>query len=293
MSVTIDNGTLSATIASMGSELKSLREHATGTEYIWQSDPAYWTGAAPVLFPICGGLRDGVYRFEGKTYKMGGHGIVRKKEWQPAGCTATSASFQTASNAETRQNYPFDFNLKTTFTLDGSSLAVRYDVTNTGRATMWFSIGSHPAFNVPFAGGYLEHYYVHFDQPENMERYFFADGCHLAHSEPAFDNSRQINLTPTLFDRGILIFKDPASKCFTLMSSQSSKRIRIRTEGVPFVALWAPPGAPFACVEPWHGVPDPIGTDGEFTTKEGIMSLAGGATYTTGYAIDILDDGVA
>ena len=322
MSVTICNERLSARIAAMGAELKSLRDNATGREYIWQSDPAYWTGAAPILFPIIGGLKNNEYRFEGRTYSMPSHGIVRKKEWEKTGKTGDAPlfrvaaspsdtpapesrnrgaspvspvfpvfSYQTASNAETREMYPFDFNLKVTYALADCSLAVRYDVTNTGTGRMWFSIGSHPAINVPFAGGYLEHYYFHFSAPENMERYFFSGGCHLNETAPAFDNSRQIFLTRTLFDRGPLIFKNPASKCVTIMNSRNARRVRIRTEGVPFIALWASPGAPFACVEPWHGIPDPIDTDGELTTKEGIMGLDGGATYTTGYAIDILDGG--
>ncbi len=291
MSVTISNGKLSARMVNMGAELKGLCDLATGQEYIWQSDPAHWTGAAPILFPIIGGLKDNQYTFEGKTYSMPSHGVVRKAEWPAPEVSAASASFQIASTAETREMYPFDWRLKVTYTLVETSLEVRYDVTNTGKSIMWFSIGSHPAVNVPFAGGYPEHYYFHFSEPENMERYFFSGGCHLNKTEPAFDNCHQINLTPTLFDRGPLIFKNPASKAVTIMNSRNARRVRVRTEGVPFIALWAPPGAPFACIEPWHGIPDPIDTDGEFTTKEGIMSLPAGATYTTGYAIDIIDGG--
>ena len=288
MSVTISNGKLSARMIAMGAELKGLCDVASGQEYIWQSDPAHWAGAAPILFPIIGGLKNTEYHFEGKTYSMPSHGVVRKAEWAPAGATASSASFQIASTPETREMYPFDWHLKVTYTLVDCSLDVRYDVANTGKSVMWFSIGSHPAINVPFAGGYLEHYYFHFSAPENMERYFFSGGCHLNETAPAFDNHRQINLTPTLFDRGPLIFKNPASKSVTIMNSRNPRRVRVRTEGVPFIALWAPSGAPFACIEPWHGIPDPIDTDGELTTKEGIMSLPAGATYTTGYAIDII-----
>ena len=68
MSVTISNGKLSARMVNMGAELKGLCDLATGQEYIWQSDPAHWTGAAPILFPIIGGLKDNQYTFEGKTY---------------------------------------------------------------------------------------------------------------------------------------------------------------------------------------------------------------------------------
>jgi len=291
MSVTISNATLSAGIADVGAELKSLREHSTGKEYIWQSDPAYWTGAAPILFPIIGGLRNGEYHFGGKTYSMPSHGIVRKKEWSLAASDAACATYETVSSDETRKMYPFDFVLRAHFSLEGSSLSVRYEVRNTGSGKMYFSIGSHPAINLPFAGGYPEHYYFHFSRPENMERYFFKDGMHLNETEPIFDNSRQIFVTRTMFDRGPIIFKHPASESVTIMNSRNTRRVRVRTAGVPFLALWAPPGAPFACIEPWHGIMDNVDTDGEFTTKEGIMALDGGATYTTGYWIDILDGG--
>ena len=57
---------------------------------------------------------------------------------------------------------------------------MRYGVANTGSGRMYFSIGSHPAFVVPFAGGVLENYYVLFDQEENLERWFFKDGMIVA-----------------------------------------------------------------------------------------------------------------
>ncbi|MCP4378202.1 MAG: aldose 1-epimerase family protein [bacterium] len=291
MSVTISNAKLSAKIVETGAELKSLSEYLTATEYIWQSDPAWWTGAAPILFPIIGGLKDGKYHYRGNTYSMPGHGIVRKAEWSLVASDTTSATFETLSTDETRKQYPFDFALRVIYTLEDSSLAVRYEVRNTGSDEMFFSIGSHPAVNVPFAGGYPEHYYFHFNQSEKIERYFFKDGVHLNETEPIFDNGRQIFVTKTLFDRGPIIFKNPASQSVTIMNSRNTKRVRVRTEGVPYLALWAPPGAPFACIEPWHGVMDNIDTDGEFTTKEGIMSLAAGGTFKTGYWIDILDGG--
>ena len=291
MSVTISNAKLSARIVEMGAELKSLTEHSTGTEYIWQSDPAWWTGAAPILFPIIGTLKNGQYHYGGQTYSMPGHGVVRKAQWTLAASDASCATFEITSNDETRKMYPFDFALRAGFSLEDSSLAVRYEVRNTGAGKMYFSIGSHPAFNLPFAGGYPEHYYFHFSRPENMERYFYKDGVHLNETEPIFNNSRQIFVTATLFDRGPIVFKNPASESVTIMNSRNTRRIRVRTEGAEFLALWAPPGAPFVCIEPWHGIMDNVDTDGEFTTKEGIMSLDAGATYTTGYWIDILDGG--
>ena len=73
------------------------------------------------------------------------------------------------------------------------------------------------------------------------------------------------------------------------MTGRAAKRIRLSTDGMDFLGLWAKPGAPFVCIEPWHGIPDNVNTDGELANKEGIMTLAAGATYRTGYRVDILD----
>jgi galactose mutarotase-like enzyme len=185
MSVSLRNSVLSVRIANTGAEIKSIKEHATGIEYIWQSDPTYWTGAAPVLFPIIGGLKNGHYRHKGKSYSMPGHGIVRKTDWDAVTSDATQAVFQTASSAETKELFPFDFALKATFSLQENSLAVTYEVRNTGDEMMYFSIGSHPAFNVPFAGGHWENYYLHFSESECIERHFFKDGMTLNETENA------------------------------------------------------------------------------------------------------------
>ena len=53
--VTITNGALFARINPLGAELWSLTD-AAGREYMTSADPAFWTGHAPLLFPIVGAL---------------------------------------------------------------------------------------------------------------------------------------------------------------------------------------------------------------------------------------------
>jgi galactose mutarotase-like enzyme len=288
MSAYLSNAHLNVCIAEMGAEIKSIRERSTGIEYIWKGDPTWWSGSAPILFPIIGGLRNGTYLFKGKTYSMPSHGIVRKKEWALVSSDTARATFRTQSSDETKAMYPFDFVLKAHYGLVENSLLVTYEVVNSGKDTMYFSIGSHPAFSMPFAGGHLEHYYYHFSRSENIERHFFGDGMCLNETAPVFDNSRQIFITRELFSRGAVILKHPASKVFELRNSHSGKLVRVVTQGVPYLGLWGPSGGPFACIEPWLGVPDPEDTNGELTTKEGIMPLNGGSTFTTEFRIEIV-----
>lgn len=287
MSVVLSNARLSARVVTMGAELKSLKEHATGIEYIWQSDPAWWAGAAPILFPIIGGLRNNKYTYQGKSYSMPQHGLVRKKEWSLVSSSATSATFQTESDDETMKMYPFKYTLKAHYTLEENKLSIRYEVVNKNNETMYFSIGSHPAFNVPFAGGHLENYYYHFSESETIERNFFSGGLHLNKTAPVFDNSRQIFLTNNLFDAAAIIFKKPNSKCVSLKNSRNSKEIRVITEGMPYLGLWGAKGGHFACIEPWYGIPDNENADGDLTKKEGIMTIAANGSYNNTYWIEI------
>lgn len=47
-------------------------------------------------------------------------------------------------------------------------------------------------------------------------------------------------------------------------------------------------GAPFLCIEPWHGIPDMSDTSGNLVDKEGILSLEPRAAFSTGYRVQIL-----
>ena len=48
---------LSVQFQTFGGALSSIKDK-DGIEYLWQGDPTYWSGQAPVLFPICGSVRN-------------------------------------------------------------------------------------------------------------------------------------------------------------------------------------------------------------------------------------------
>jgi galactose mutarotase-like enzyme len=290
MSVTIADGRWQVSVAEAGAELRSLRDLSTGQEYMWSGDPAWWNGVAPVLFPVIGGLKDGAFTWEGRQYKLASHGFARGSQFAVASHSTDAVVLELASGPKTLEVYPFEFLLRVCFQLERGGLAVRYEVRNTGRSRMLFSIGSHPAFRIPFAGGSLENYYLLFEKEEELERWFFKDGLVVAEkTAPVMDSARVLTISRTLFDQGILIFKSPRSREFTLATSMNPRAIRIVTDGVPYLGLWSKPGgAPFVCVEPWHGLPDSTAATGNLADKEGILALEPGALYTTGYRIEVL-----
>ncbi len=288
MDCPITNERFTATISTAGAELRSLFDREGPREVMWQGDPAWWKGTAPVLFPIVGGLRNGSYRHGGREYRLGQHGFARSSEfvrrsggndWVELGLTASDA---------TREVYPFEFDFAVTFALERSGLDVRYRVENRGSCRMLFSIGSHPALNMPFDGGNIERYCVLFDSEEDTDRLFFKDGCTVSgrHAE-AFESSRVIGLSRTMFDAGPVILPSVRSGGVVIRKSGSGRALRIRTGGSPSLALWSKPGAPFICVEPWFGLPDPDDADGELSEKPGIMELDAGSVWTGGWGLEI------
>ena len=80
MRITLRRGSLTAETETLGGELVSLRDRR-GTEYIWNGDPAYWSGRNPVLFPVVGSLKGGKVSIGGKTYEMGRHGFARQSQF--------------------------------------------------------------------------------------------------------------------------------------------------------------------------------------------------------------------
>jgi galactose mutarotase-like enzyme len=288
VSINLQTGHFAATINDLGAELKSLVDLASGREHIWHGDPAWWNGSAPVLFPIVGGLKDGTYLFEGKKYALPNHGFARASQFTVARQESDSADLMLTSNTHTRESYPFDFSLSVAFFLERSGLSVHYRVSNNGSPRMYFSIGSHPAFVVPFAGGSLENYYVMFDREEHIERWFIKDNLVIADTtEEVFENSRVISLSRSLFDRGALVFKHPQSREFSIRNSLSFHAVTVVTESAPYLGIWAKPGAPFLCIEPWHGLADSTTASGTLAEKEGILYLDSRGTFDTGYRVEI------
>ena len=79
MNITLSNGILKATVSTRGAELIALEKD--GRNVIWCGDPAVWGFHAPILFPICGGLKDDRYPYRGKEYTLKKHGFIRTSEF--------------------------------------------------------------------------------------------------------------------------------------------------------------------------------------------------------------------
>ena len=285
----IQNDTLKITVAERGAELKSITALADGTEYLFDGDPIWWKYSSPVLFPIVGKVKGGKYRAEGKEFELGQHGFARTSDFWLVDATDKNLTFALESNAATLKVYPYKFRLEISFELIGNEVKVGWKVANVDDKDIYFSIGAHPAICCPIS--YRENFedcYLKFNKPEKSARLLLtANG--LSHERiPTLDGT-ELNLTYDLFKGDALVFDDLKSDEVSVCSRKSSKSLTIRAKNFPYWGFWTPVqgGAPFICIEPWHGHADYEDFAGEFKDKEGIIKLAANETFQTEMAFII------
>lgn len=281
--LTLKNEFITASFKTMGGELTSLVYE--GREYIWQADPAFWNGGCPVMFPICGGLKENSCIIDGKEYSMPKHGYARHKEFCVEKHTKNSITFLHKSDEETKKIYPFDYELRIIYTLDGKRLSVRNEVTNKGADTMYFSIGSHEGYATPEG---IDQYEIVLPQKEKLYTYGIEGVMLNEEKTLILDNENVLPLDYKYFEIDALVFKDIISRSVILRKRDNSVKIRVEFDGFFNMMLWTVPGAGYICIEPWNGIPDRTYSDRNFKTKEGIQQVGAGSTYVRTHSIEIM-----
>lgn len=288
MTNTIAGSRLSVTVNRHGAELAGLKG-ADGVEYLWQGDPAVWGRRAPLLFPIVGRLALDRYDHEGKTYEMKQHGFARDLDFELAQATETALRYRLRPSEATRRQYPFEFVLSREYVLADDVLTVVTTVTNAGGTVMPFSIGEHPGFSLAWgAGDQIEDYYLEFGETETLDSVLLdSDGLLSSRTVRVLTGERILPLHRDLFARDALIFLRLNSSRITLASRRHARRLTVEFAGYPCLGIWAKPGAPFVCIEPWYGHADTSNHDGYLVHKPGIIKLQPGCTFTCQWQVKV------
>ena len=271
----IENDNLIVGVKEFGCEIASIKSKKTGYEFMWQGNPDIWGGQAPILFPIVGRLIDDKYTLDGKEYEMPKHGFARKMPWSFLGAEGDSMSFSLKDTAETRDIYPYEFDLVVTYTLDSNTLKVSHTIINHTDKTMYFSIGAHPAFNCAI-GDVLS-----FDENETLytEKIDLVKSLRLPDKTLVLDNEKDIVITKNIFNEDALILSGIKSDNITLNLNAEGKKIRFCLGKAPYLGIWAKPGAPYVCIEPWYGVNDSQEKKADFSQKDAINAVKADDTF--------------
>jgi len=272
--ITIASSQLSAAINPLGAELTHLRD-AEGRELMTDADPAYWTGHAPILFPVVGRPNGDVIRIDGVAYAMKQHGFARHRAFEVVSHEANRAVFGLTDNEETRAVYPFAFALEIAFALDGPTLTVDVRITNRGDVMMPASFGFHPAFAWPLPYGEpREAHRIVFeaDEPEALKE-IVPGGLIGTAERPSPLDGRTLWLRDELFANDALIW-DPIHSRRVTYGAPAGPQLDIGFPATSKLGIWTKPGAHYVCVEPWHGIADPEGFTGDFRDKPGVFEIA-------------------
>jgi galactose mutarotase-like enzyme len=278
---TIENDLLKVNINAKGAELQSIFHKTHRLEYMWSGDPAFWAKKSPILFPIVGTLKNDEYFYNDKSYKLGRHGFARDMEFEIENQSADSISFSLRSNETTWQHFPFQFELVIKYSIEKDKLTVRYIVKNISEGDMYFSIGGHPAFNVPLVEGteYTD-YYLEFNKDEILPRWpISSEGLIEKIPEPFLQSGNILSLNKELFYKDALVFKNPASSMIFLLSNKTNHGLHFNFSGFPYLGIWAAKNADFVCIEPWCGIADSVHSDQQIINKEGINKLSAGEIF--------------
>lgn len=282
--ITLKNRFLTVKINEFGAEIKSVS--ANNTEYIWEGKPEVWDGSSPLLFPICGGLKDDKYTLNGQEYFLEKHGFARKKQFSVEKVQENNAVFLLCSDNETKKVFPFDFELRVIYTLVDKTIKVDYSVKNLSENTMYFNIGSHEAYYTPEG---IEDYDIIFPQKETLTSKVLYDKLLSYQELPIIKDINVLPLYNKYFIVDALAFTDIKSRSATLRNRKTGRAVRVDFPDDKYFLLWQRYGAPYICLEPWNGLPDRVGSSYEITEKEGITSLNAGSEYKHTHSITIVE----
>lgn len=292
MIVKIENDILCVSINTTGAEFWEIIDKRDGASRLWNGDPNVWAKRSPTLFPIIGMVKNGKAQFNGKTYSLEKHGILRYAEFSVKEQKAERVTFALCADEETKKCYPFDFVLDITYSLAGATVTVDWNVTNKGDTDMPFQMGGHPAFRLPLTSDEgFEDYRFLFEVEEDLVS-LRIDGKGEVREDVTVLGKKvsSLPLKYAYFDDDALIFKGLRSSSFTLVSGVSSKGVRMNVAGVPYLGVWTMKRvkAPYLCLEPWYGVNSKQTDDEVFLKKEGLQIAAPGETWKGGYSFELL-----
>ena len=286
--LSLKSGELSAEVDPVGAQLSVLQDHA-GRDLLWGGDSSVWAGRAPLLFPIVGALAGGSYRLGSRTYRLPRHGFARNQQFEVVDATPATAVFRLRADEAIHKIYPFSFELEVHFALDGTTLSVTSWIRNLSDVDMPASFGYHPAFRWPLPYGQPRsaHYIEFADEEPDPIRRLDAEGLMTAERHPTPIAHRRLALADALFHDDAIICDQIRSRAVSY-GAAVGPRIRIAFPDAPYLGIWTKPQAEFICIEPWHGVADPVGFSADFSAKPGVFTLMPGAALPIKMAITLL-----
>ncbi|KAA5535374.1 aldose 1-epimerase family protein [Paenimyroides baculatum] len=284
----LENENIKIAVDSKGAELKSVFNKPNQEELLWQADPEFWGKSSPVLFPIVGTLKNGIYIYDKKKYKLPRHGFARDYNFKLQEFSDSQLIFSLESSKETIEVYPFLFRLEIIYTLKDNTLQVEYKVKNLSDVeTMYFSVGAHPAFKVGSNADDFFDYSLLFNKDNEFKATCLKDGLLTTDKNTITLTNQKIQLNYELFENDALVLLDMKSDKVTLLNNTDKNILSFEFENFPYFGIWTMKDSGFICLEPWAGVADFDSHDQQLENKTGINTLKPKESWSASWSISI------
>lgn len=288
MAVKLENEFLCVEIAEMGAEVTRIYDKVKKTEILWEGNPVYWKRHSPVLFPNVGKTYKNKVLINGTQYPTSQHGFARDNTFTCIHASKEKASFMFRSSEETKEVYPFDFELHIHYKLNKKELTVEWQVKNRGEEPMYFTIGGHPAFRFAKPEETKADYVLKVPGKEKLN-YVLIDpntGCAMADDVHTLQLTEEMYpLSDDLFAHDALVVDGGQIEEAWLCHKDGTPYVGVRSAGFPNYGIWSVEGAPFVCLEPWMGRCDNVGFDAELSEKPNVNTVAAGEEFVKDYTI--------
>ena len=255
MIYTISDGKYTAKINSVGAELISAV--CDGFDIMW-GGKEFWLKHAPLLFPVCGRLKDKTYTVGGEVYHMDIHGFINLRSFELVEKTDTKIVLKDSSDAETRALYPFDYTFVAEYELSGGRVICKTKVTNDSQKTMPFMFGWHHAFAFPDTVKVLEDFTFDFGKaslvnyPGKSVKNKKLDLPTPAPEEITLKDGKYKLNTEILYDTDTVVLSNMGTN--VTMTDGKDYTLKLSwSENLKYLCMWKYPdnAARYICLEPW------------------------------------------
>jgi galactose mutarotase-like enzyme len=199
-------------------------------------------------------------------------------------------TFCISATDKTKEIYPFEFIFSVKYTLCGKGLKVTYNVKNVGNNKMYFGLGGHPGFNVPFNGGKFEDYYLEFEKDCSPTQIILDDDGLVSEERVSYvlKDGKKINLYHSMFDRDAVVLTDVCRSVY-LKDPNGERSIKVEFPDMSYLGFWHMPktDAPYVRIEPWMTLPSNAGEPEVLETKENVGVVESGKEFITDMIISI------
>lgn len=288
MAVKLENEFLCVEIAEMGAEVTRIYDKTEDNEILWEGNPVYWKRHSPVLFPNVGKTYKNRVLINGTQYPTSQHGFARDNVFTCIEAANEKASFMFRSSEETKEVYPFDFELHINYKLNKKELTVEWQVKNCGDETMYFTIGGHPAFRFAKPEETKADYVLKVPGKEKLEYVLIDISCGCANVDEIHTlqlSEETYPLSDELFAKDALVVDNGQIEEAWLCHKDGTPYVGVRSAGFPNYGIWSVEEAPFVCLEPWMGRCDNVGFNAELSEKPNVNKVEAGEKFIKDYTI--------